>query len=192
MQPPHVPDPTTSAPAGANPSYVLGQLARALTASESHPDAEVRERAARKVEAWTRVIEGMLAGSIQVGSRVPVLGAPAWATGRCDWPPTAMAPNRNGWAWVSDVAIRVTPMYSPRINVYNKGGSLSSPDQSRHVRADAARLRFPDGQEVLMAVFMDYISDNPDDLDESSDAAMNQAEQAIRNVAKAVAEHYHQ
>ncbi|MBN9121155.1 MAG: hypothetical protein J0I06_18725 [Planctomycetes bacterium] len=80
MQPPHLSGSTTSAPAGANPGYALGQLARALTASESHPDAGVRDRAARKVETWTRVFQGMLAGSLRVGSRVPVAGAPAWAT----------------------------------------------------------------------------------------------------------------
>jgi len=89
------------------------------------------------------------------------------------------------------IASQVTPMFSPRINVYNKGGSLSSPAQSRHVRADAARLRFPDGQEVLMAVFMDYISDDPDNLDESTNAAMSQAEQAIQEAAKAVANKFH-
>jgi hypothetical protein len=80
MQPPHLPDPTTSAPTGANPGYVAGQLARALTARESHPDADVRARSARKVEVWARVFQGMLAGSLQIGSRVPVTGAPAWAT----------------------------------------------------------------------------------------------------------------
>lgn len=69
-----------SVPTGPNPAYVLGQLARALTATEAHPDAETRARAERKVEAWARVFQGILSGALQVGSRVPVAGAPAWAT----------------------------------------------------------------------------------------------------------------
>lgn len=91
----------------------------------------------------------------------------------------------------SYIAAQVTPMYSPRINVYNKAGNLGDPgSDSRHVNADAARLRFPDGQEVVMAVFMDYVSDNPDDPLSVTNAE-TQAIQAIKNVAKAVAEHYH-
>lgn len=69
-----------SVPTGPNPAYVLGQLARALTTSEAHPDADTRARAERKVEAWARVFQGILSGALQVGSRVPVAGAPAWAT----------------------------------------------------------------------------------------------------------------
>src|SRR4051812_653474 len=45
--------PGTNAPAGshgANPGYVLGQLARALATSETHESPEVRARADRKVE----------------------------------------------------------------------------------------------------------------------------------------------
>jgi hypothetical protein len=64
----------------ANPGYALGQLAKTLATSETHENPDVRERAARKVEAWTRTIEGMLSGSLQVGSRGPVAGVPAWAT----------------------------------------------------------------------------------------------------------------
>jgi len=90
------------------------------------------------------------------------------------------------------IAAQVTPMFSPQINVYNKPGSLGDPGvDSRHINADAARLRFPDGQEVLMAVFMDYVSDDPDEPLQVT-TAESQAIQAIKNVAKAVAEHYHQ
>lgn len=90
------------------------------------------------------------------------------------------------------IAAQVTPMFSPRINVYNKPGSNGSPGvEERHMNADAARLRFPDGQEVLMAVFMDYVSDNPDEPLEVTNAE-TQAIQAIKKVAKAVAEHYQQ
>lgn len=90
------------------------------------------------------------------------------------------------------IAAQVTPMFSPRINVYNKPGSLGDPGvDSRHVNADAARLEFPDGQEVLMAVFMDYVSDDPDEPLQVT-TAEGGAIQAIMNVAKIVAEHYHQ
>lgn len=60
--------------------YVVGQLARALTASRKHADKGVRARAARRVEEWTRVFVGMLRGVLDVGSRTPVAGTPAWAT----------------------------------------------------------------------------------------------------------------
>ena len=63
-----------------NTGYVLGQLARALTASRELSDAGARARAARKVEDWVRVFSGMLRGVLNVGSRVPVAGTPAWAT----------------------------------------------------------------------------------------------------------------
>lgn len=107
-----------------------------------------------------------------------------WATMQLDG---GSFPNNKNY-----IAAQVTPMFSPRINVYNKPGSLGDPGvESRHVNADAARLRFPDGQEVLMAVFMDYVSDDPDDPLQVA-AAEGQTIQAIKNVAKVVAEHYHQ
>jgi hypothetical protein len=64
----------------ANPGYALGQLGRALLTSERHDDPAVRERAQAKVETWTRVMEGMLAGALSVGTRTPVKDTPAWAT----------------------------------------------------------------------------------------------------------------
>jgi hypothetical protein len=63
-----------------NPEYVLGQFARALASSEGHPDAAVRARADEKVRKWRQVFEGMLGGTLQVGSRTPVAETPAWAT----------------------------------------------------------------------------------------------------------------
>lgn len=64
----------------ANPGYALGQLARALTTSESHSDPEVRERARKKADAWTEVFSGMLSGALAVGSRTPLAETPGWAT----------------------------------------------------------------------------------------------------------------
>jgi hypothetical protein len=80
MPPSEQPDTETAAPIEANPGYVLGQLARALTNSATHEDAEVRARAERKARTWRQVFQGMLSGVLRIGSRVPVVGTPAWAT----------------------------------------------------------------------------------------------------------------
>jgi beta-lactamase class A len=73
------------------------------------------------------------------------------------------------------IAGQVSPMFNPAITVWNKGGSLTG--APRYVRADAGRFRFPDGQEVLVAIFMDDISDDPDDFDNASDATTDAAVQ---------------
>lgn len=64
----------------ANPGYVLAQLEKALVTAAGGPDAATRERARRKVERFRQALEGMLGGSIEVGSRTPVADTPAWAT----------------------------------------------------------------------------------------------------------------
>ncbi|MGH9769870.1 MAG: serine hydrolase, partial [Blastocatellia bacterium] len=89
------------------------------------------------------------------------------------------------------IAAQVAPMFNPDITVFNKAGSLSTPGL-RVVRADAGRFKFPDGQEVLVAFFMDYITDDPDELTGASEATMTQAEQVIKDAAKAVANKYYQ
>ncbi|WAM24354.1 hypothetical protein [Myxococcus sp. NMCA1] len=63
-----------------NPGFVLGQLARALTLSAESPDLEIRARSTAKVAHWRKVLEGILTGALDVGSRTPVADAPAWAT----------------------------------------------------------------------------------------------------------------
>jgi hypothetical protein len=78
VQSPQQTTPTT--PHSANPGYALGQLARALGTAASHENPDVRARAERKAEAWTQVFQGMLSGALRIGSRVPIAGAPAWAT----------------------------------------------------------------------------------------------------------------
>lgn len=65
---------------GANPGYVVAQLARAVVTSREHADAATRARAAAKVERWTGIFEGMLGGRLDVGSRAPVAGLPPWVT----------------------------------------------------------------------------------------------------------------
>lgn len=91
----------------------------------------------------------------------------------------------------SYIAAEVTPLFAPRIEVYNKPGSLGDPGiDSRHINADAGRFTFPDGQEVLIALFMDYVSDDPDELLQVTTAETG-ATQAIRDAAKVVAQQYY-
>jgi hypothetical protein len=66
--------------ATANPGFALGQLLKASTTAEAHPDASVRQKAQRRVENWLRVLKGMEDGSLTVGSRAPVASVPAWVT----------------------------------------------------------------------------------------------------------------
>jgi hypothetical protein len=63
-----------------NPGYALGQLANALTTSEEHRDLATRKRAEQKAAKWLQVFEGVLDGSLAVGSRTPLSGTPGWAT----------------------------------------------------------------------------------------------------------------
>jgi hypothetical protein len=67
-------------PDSANPDYAWGQLHRALETAARHENAATRARAAVRIARWRDVIEGMRRGTLDVGSRTPVAGAPAWAT----------------------------------------------------------------------------------------------------------------
>jgi hypothetical protein len=81
MKPPDKTDSTDQhADHAANPGYALGQLAQAFSTSQSHSDAQTRERASKKVKGWLKVLSGMLSGVLRVGSRTPVAETPAWAT----------------------------------------------------------------------------------------------------------------
>lgn len=62
-----------------NIGYAWGQLLHAFRTANEHADAEVRARARETVEKWERVIAGMQAGTVEVGSRTPTK-APAWVT----------------------------------------------------------------------------------------------------------------
>lgn len=61
-------------------SYPRGQLARAFLTSLVHGDADTRRRAAARVERWRAVLDGMGDGRLDIGSRTPVAGLPAWVT----------------------------------------------------------------------------------------------------------------
>jgi beta-lactamase class A len=89
----------------------------------------------------------------------------------------------------SYIASTVATMFTPAIAVWNKNGALTG--APRYVRADAGRFRFPDGQEVLVAIFMDDISDDPDDFDTASTTTISAAEQTIRDVARLVANQFY-
>jgi len=63
-----------------NPGYPLFQLAKALTTSTDHVNAETRERAQSKVKKWTCVFTDIINGKLDVGSRKPLENAPTWVT----------------------------------------------------------------------------------------------------------------
>ena len=63
-----------------NPGYAVFQIARALTTSEQHEDPETRQRAQERIAKWTSVLNGILSGKLDVGSRTPLEGVPGWAT----------------------------------------------------------------------------------------------------------------
>jgi len=70
----------TDHPLTANPGYALAQLEAALLAQARAKDPAATANAERRLSRWRSVLEGMSGGSITVGSREPVAGAPAWAT----------------------------------------------------------------------------------------------------------------
>src|SRR5947209_5876420 len=61
-------------------SYPFAQLAKALATANTHRDPKVREAAEAKADKWRAVIDGMAGNVIDVGSRTPVDGMPAWVT----------------------------------------------------------------------------------------------------------------
>ncbi len=63
-----------------NSGYALGQLLRALEVASSARDPALHARARARVAKWQAVLDGMASGAVEVGSRTPVAGAPAWAT----------------------------------------------------------------------------------------------------------------
>ncbi|SCG66598.1 hypothetical protein [Micromonospora halophytica] len=65
---------------GVGAAYALGQLARALTTARTHEDAATRQRAELRVRRWQQVVGGMAGGGLDIGSRTPVKGLPAWVT----------------------------------------------------------------------------------------------------------------
>ena len=63
-----------------NASYASLQIHRALQAMTEHNDKASLAQARKKVDKWNRIIGGLRSGKLQVGSRTPVKGMPAWLT----------------------------------------------------------------------------------------------------------------
>jgi hypothetical protein len=63
-----------------NSGYASLQLAKALTTSREHLDSATRVRAQKKVDQWATVLQNILSGSAQYGSRTPIADTPSWAT----------------------------------------------------------------------------------------------------------------
>ncbi len=55
-------------------------MASAFVTSLTHEDEETRERAEGRVAQWLDVISGMASGLLEIGSRTPIEGLPAWVT----------------------------------------------------------------------------------------------------------------
>ncbi|TDW22986.1 hypothetical protein [Kribbella kalugense] len=64
----------------ASAGYAMGRLEQALERALTADDAEVRRRAAARVDAWRNVLDGMASGRLTIGSRTPVAETPAWVT----------------------------------------------------------------------------------------------------------------
>lgn len=60
--------------------YALGQLAKAFLTAATHEDPDARRRAERRAQRWVQTMERMADGRINIGSRVPIQGLPAWVT----------------------------------------------------------------------------------------------------------------
>lgn len=70
----------TPKPQTAAPDYALGRLEQAVAAATNHADPAVRQRAATRADQWRAVLSGMSDGTLTVGARAPVAGAPVWVT----------------------------------------------------------------------------------------------------------------
>ncbi|MGD1898776.1 MAG: hypothetical protein ACFB16_17700 [Phormidesmis sp.] len=66
--------------ANVNPNYAASQLDKALETSQTHSDAETQARARKRAGKWQKVLENILTGEIEYGSKTPIEGIPLWAT----------------------------------------------------------------------------------------------------------------
>lgn len=65
---------------GVNPGYAVFQIAKVLTTSEEHKNADIRERAKEKISRWKTILTNILTGTVEYGSNTPVKQVPKWAT----------------------------------------------------------------------------------------------------------------
>jgi hypothetical protein len=73
-------DDTTGGPSSIDSGFAAFQLARALTASMANTDPAARERAAKRIASWEKILDHLFARSASYGSRTPIDNVPAWAT----------------------------------------------------------------------------------------------------------------
>jgi len=63
-----------------NPTHANWQLAKALATAEFSEDSETQNRALLRAEKWRQVLENIVSGSVDFGSRKPLTDVPIWAT----------------------------------------------------------------------------------------------------------------
>lgn len=73
-------DSKVASAASVNPHYAGSQLAKALVAAETGEGAQTQDGARNKVAAWTKVLQNIVGGALDYGSRTPIKEVPAWAT----------------------------------------------------------------------------------------------------------------
>jgi hypothetical protein len=64
----------------AGSGYAQFQLAKAFTTEAEHTDPATRARARDRVKDWIAVFNGILNGTLAIGSRTPLDGVPNWVT----------------------------------------------------------------------------------------------------------------
>lgn len=64
----------------ASPGYAFSQLSNALKSAAEHEDPTTRESLTIRAHKWLQVFSDMLRGALQIGTRAPIQGIPAWAT----------------------------------------------------------------------------------------------------------------
>jgi beta-lactamase class A len=104
------------------------------------------------------------------------------------WATLALDGDNDGANEKSYIPSFVGPLFNPPIVFFNKFGNV---DDIRIHRGDAGAMVMPDGEVVLYAIFMDEISDDPDEPGQASGATFTAATDAIKNAGKEVATEYY-
>ena len=69
-----------SRPIQVGGTYPFAEMVKAFQTAVTHDDPVTREWAGARMERWKAVLDGMASGRLQIGSRTPVAGFPAWVT----------------------------------------------------------------------------------------------------------------
>lgn len=103
------------------------------------------------------------------------------------WGTLKMDGNNDGVNAKNYIPKVVTPTAYPDSTIFNKDGSLGSP---RIVKADAGVMVFPNNSVVFYAVFMDEISDSPDEPGVDNNGSENAATKFLQNAGVQIANEY--